>query len=73
MTLKPMASYALAKVVAILKAHADNGTDTDVNELATALQADIPGMSIGDLVELIENTRAVLKNRSSERATAQLN
>ena len=73
MTQKPMASYALAKVVAILKAHADNGTTTNVSELAAALQADISSMSHSDLVVLIENTMSVLSGQTNRNGLTGLN
>lgn len=73
MTQKPIPPYALAKVVAILKAHADNGTVTNVDELAVALKSDIPSMSLSDLVELIENTMLVLNGSTDRIAPTSLN
>ncbi len=73
MTESQVASYALAKLIAILKAHAENGTVTDIPKLARALQRDIPGMSHDDLVALIENTIAVLGTDKSGYPPSSLN
>ena len=57
---KPIESYALAKLVAILKAHIANGTATDIDELALSLRPDIPGLSHNQIVELVEDALVTL-------------
>ena len=73
MNSSPFNPYALAKIIAGIKADADHNRPTDVSALADELLKDLPGLSHQDIVTHITNAVAAVNAHSATHKSGELN